>query len=312
VSIPERIEELLRPHEGKNPENVREVKFSKGQVVRLLLKEKRSEQGYKSVVVSTEPSRTLQARCAAVVALRGVKMENARYAIILSESIRPRVEAGASLEELRQVMQEPRFKKASDRDFFDSFKLNYLYELMEYFRPDFNGLPERERIALLGRAVEYVNEFLESSGRLASFLKYGDPYENLPSKPVKKVEKQVQAAELRELMGPEPGTPLPYREVGRILGEELEPRQSLKSYDRRISRMVKSGTSILKQALGGEQGYRAYMGARRAELEYWRSLTQEEQQAMRLAENFGVSTEEAYRMLRVKGATETPSDFIRE
>ena len=61
--------------------------------------------------------------------------------------------------------------------------------------------------------------------------------------------------------------------------------------------MVEAGTDILKQALGGEQGYRAYMEEKRTELEYWQTLSEDEQGAIHMEETFGLATGDAYEIV---------------
>src|SRR5215207_3517005 len=67
-------------------------------------------------------------------------------------------------------------------------------------------------------------------------------------------------------------------------------------YEARISRMVKDGRGILKQALG-EEDYRAYMEEKRAELEHWQMLSKDEQDAIQMEENFGLAPGDAYEIV---------------
>ena len=60
--------------------------------------------------------------------------------------------------------------------------------------------------------------------------------------------------------------------------------------------MVEAGRGILKQALG-EEGYRAYMEEKRAELEHWQTLSEDEQNAIHMEENFGISARDAYEIV---------------
>jgi hypothetical protein len=151
------------------------------------------------------------------------------------------------------------------------------------------------RIELLERTIGYVNEYMKALQRLTAFLQYGKPgaYEGLPTRRVTRAAKQVQAAELREMMRTEEGAPLPYRKVGKLLGEKPKPEQDPRSYEARIKRMVDYGMDILKQALG-EQGYRDYMEEKRAEREHWLTLSKEEQNELQMEENFGIAPGDAY------------------
>jgi hypothetical protein len=98
---------------------------------------------------------------------------------------------------------------------------------------------------------------------------------------VTQAKKQVRAAELRELVRTERDAPLPYAKIGKLLGEQPTPGQERRRYKARIKGMVEDGKGILKQALG-EQGYRDYMEERRAELEHWQTLSQDEQGAIHM------------------------------
>ena len=77
-SIPENLEPLLRSlasgalKEGKDS---KKVQHSSGQVMRLLLNAKRTEQGYRGAEVLVGPSGTEEAYVAAVLALHGEEME---------------------------------------------------------------------------------------------------------------------------------------------------------------------------------------------------------------------------------------------
>jgi hypothetical protein len=174
-------------------------------------------------------------------------------------------------------------------------RLTPIYELLRYFRPDLDHVGTKVRIELLERTIGYVNEYMKALQRLTAFLQYGKPgaYEGLPTRRVTRAAKQVQAAELREMMRTEEGAPLPYRKVGKLLGEKPKPEQDPRSYEARIKRMVDYGMDILKQALG-EQGYRDYMEEKRAEREHWLTLSKEEQNELQMEENFGIAPGDAY------------------
>ena len=77
-SIPENLESLLRPLLGdvlKDDNDSKKVRHSSGQVMRLWLNAKRTEQGYRGANVLVGPSREEQAYVAAVLALFGERME---------------------------------------------------------------------------------------------------------------------------------------------------------------------------------------------------------------------------------------------
>jgi hypothetical protein len=80
-SIPENLESLLRSLLGdvlKDDNDSKKVRHSSGQVMRLWLNAKRTEQGYRGAKVLVGPSRDEEAYVAAVLALYGEKMERER------------------------------------------------------------------------------------------------------------------------------------------------------------------------------------------------------------------------------------------
>jgi hypothetical protein len=329
-NIPETIEALLRSLSRdalKEDQGSKRVRHSSGQVMRLLLDAKRTEQGYRGAEVVVGPLRTEEAYVAALLALYGEAMEReadktnhrsgkmarASNAILFSELMQLRHTGKASrkrdavvkemrerdavvqaMKDLRLAEKDP-LREAHNPDFFDGYRLIPVYRLLRHFRPDFDRASARERIALVERTIGYVNDYLRALQRLTAFLQYGDAgaYEGLATKRVTKAEKQVRAAELREVVRTERGAPLPYSKIGHLLGEKPTPTQSERSYQRRIQRMVDAGKDILKQALG-EQGYHDYMEEKRAELEHWQTLNEEEQIQIHMEETFGIGPGDAY------------------
>src|SRR5215204_4601055 len=318
-NIPENLEALLRSLAGDaltEDKNSKKVQHSSGQIMRLLLNAKRTEQGYRGAEVFVGPSRTEEGYVAAVLALHGEEMERegdkknrqsdemaqASKAILFFELMRLGRTDGAARDTVDQAMRDLHLYKESPSratDFVEGLKLTPVYELLRYFRPELDDMSEKERIELLERTIGYVNDYLKALRRLTAFLQYGKtgPYEGLPTKQVTQAAKQVRAAELRELVKTEQGAPLPYAKIGKLLGEKPAPGQTQphlrKGYEARISRMVRVGRGILKQALG-EEGYRAYMEEKRAELEHWKSLSKDEQDAIQMQENFGLAPGDAY------------------
>jgi hypothetical protein len=321
-SIPENLEALLRSLASDaltEDKNSKKVQHSSGQVMRLLLNATRTEQGYKGAEVLVGPSRTEEAYVAAALALKGEEMERegdkkdrqsdemaqASKAILFFELMRLDRTDGAARDTVYQAMRDLHLYKESPSratDFVEGLRLTPVYELLRYFRPELDDMSEKERIELLERTIGYINDYLKALRRLTAFLQYGKTgaYEGLPNKKVTQAGKQVRAAEFRELVKTEQGDPLPYSEIGKLLGEKPAPGQMqphlIRGYDARISRMAKDGRGILKQALG-EEGYRAYMEEKRAELEHWQTLSKDEQNAIHMEETFGISARDAYEIV---------------
>jgi hypothetical protein len=318
-SISENLESLLRSLESdalQEVKNSKKVRHSSGQIMRLLLNAKRTEQGYRGAEIFVGPSRTEDAYVAAVLALHGEEMERegdpknrqsdemaqASKAILFFElGMRSGRTDGAARDTVHQVMRDLHlYKEGPPRatDFVEGLRLTPVYELLRYFRPELDDMSEKERIELLERTIGYINDYLKALRRLTAFLQYGKagPYEGLPTRQVTQAAKQVRAAEFRELVKTERGDPLPYAKIGKLLGEKPTPGQAHRSYEGRIKRMVEDGKGILKQALG-EQGYRDYMEEKRAELEHWQTLSKDEQAAIQMQENFGLGPGDAYEIV---------------
>ena len=325
-SIPENLESLLRSLEGdalKENENSKLVRHSSGQVMRLLLNSRRTEQGYRGAEVLVGPSRTEEAYVAAVLALKAEEMERegdkkysqsdemarASKAILFFELMRLRRTDETAQDTVYQAMKDLHlYKEGSLRatDFFDGLMLTPLYELLRYFRPELDEVSEKVRIELLERTIGHVYDYLKALRRLTAFLQYGKTgaYEGLPTKQVTQAAKQVRAAEFRELVRTEQGAQLPYAKIGKLLGEKPTPGQARRSYERRIKRMVEAGRDILKQALE-EQGYRDYMEEKRAELEHWQTLSKDKQNEIHLEENFGIAPGDAYEVVDARETLDT-------
>jgi hypothetical protein len=325
-SIPENLESLLRSLEGdalKENKNNKSVRHSSGQVIRLLLNARRTEQGYRGAEVLVGPSRTEEAYVAAVLALHGEEMDRevdkknsqsdemarASKAILFFELMRSDRTDGAARDAVYQAMKDLGLYKEGPSnwaDYFDGLRLTPLYELLRYFRPELDEVSEKERVELLERTIGYVNDYLKAMRRLTAFLQYGKAgaYEGLPTKQVTQAAKQVRAAELRELVRTEQGAPLPYAKIGKLLGEKSTPGQAPRSYEGRIKRMVEAGRDILKQALE-EHGYRDYMEEKRAELEHWQTLSEHKQAEIHLEETFRIAPGEAYAIVDARETLDT-------
>jgi hypothetical protein len=317
-SISENLESLLRSLASdalKEDKNSKWVRHSSGQIMRLLLDAKLTEQGYQGAEVLVGPSRTEEAYVAAVLALHGEEMERegdkknrqsdemarASKAILFFELMRLGRADGAARDTVYQAMRDLHlYKEGPSRatDYFEGLSLNPVYELLRYFRPELDDMSEKERIELLERTIDYINDYLKALRRLTAFLQYGKTgaYEGLPTKQVTQAAKQVRAAEFRELVKTERGAPLPYAKIGKLLGEKPTSGQAPRSYEARIKRMVEAGKGILKQALG-EQGYRDYMEEKRAELEHWQTLRKDEQGKIHMEETFGFAPGDAYEIV---------------
>ena len=69
--------------------------------------------------------------------------------------------------------------------------------------------------------------------------------------------------------------------------------------------MADAGIDILKQALG-EQGYRDHIEEKRAEIEYWQTLSEQEQQDIFMQDNFDISPGDVYQIIDAGDARPRP------
>jgi hypothetical protein len=325
-SLPKNLESLLRSlvnDTRKEEENSKRIRHSSGQVMRLLLDAKRTEQGCRGADIQVGPSRTEEAYVATVLALYGEEMQReedkkhrhsdemarASKAILFFELMRSGRADGAARDYVYQAMKDLRLYKegpSKATDYVDGLRLTPVYELLRYFRPDLDHMSENERIELLERTIGYVNDYLKALRRLTAFLQYGKAgaYEGLPTKQVTRAAKQIRAAEFRALIKTERGAPLPYAKIGKLLGEKPNPAQAPRSFEARIKRMVEAGTRTLKQALG-EQGYREYIEEKGAELQHWQTLSEGKQAETHMEENFGIAPGDAYAIVDAGVAFDT-------
>src|SRR5687768_11804069 len=228
-SIREKLESLLRSLASdalKEDKNSKRVRHTSGQIMRLLLDAKRTEQGYQGAEVLVGPSTTEEAYVAATLALKGEEMERegdkknrqsdemarASKAILYFELMRSGRTDGAARDTVHQAMRDLHLYKEGPvkaTDFIEGLKLNPVHELLRYFRPELDDMSEKERIELLERTIDYINDYLKALRRLTAFLQYGKTgaYEGLPTKQVTQAGKQVRAAEFRELVRTERGAP---------------------------------------------------------------------------------------------------------
>jgi hypothetical protein len=157
--------------------------------------------------------------------------------------------------------------------------------LLRYSRPGFDTLPRRDQVELILRTCDHLNEFLASLRKLVTFVGYGDP-EGLSTKPVKDRNRDVKAALLREVAG------LTYKKIGEELEIPLPPNSEIKGSHDTVRKSVERGLNLLKQ-LFGQDGWREQRASMKAEAERYKALSEEEQIVERLAQDFGLSKEEA-------------------
>lgn len=277
------------------------------QVLWLHLQGDRSfDRGYREVRVSNEPVRTDKAILAAVTAMEGRVLELNRLRAALHALKLPLEKPmwehwSEAAKELRDVPYQPgqfeehlrKFKKQLSESVLPGGlqshqHLDYVRLLLRYYRPNFDDLPQEEKIGLIEHACGRINEFLEALRKLTAFLEYGAPGKH--QKPAARdADRDVRAAVRRDVDG------LTYRQIG----EELEappPKDFEYKGDHPTARqMVLRGRSILERTLGKE-GWREHIEAMRAEAKRWSSLSEVEEAAEGMVESLEYPYEEALRI----------------
>lgn len=300
-SVPENIKDLSHLLENAAKENDEDgwkrFRLPNGQLARMSFSYKGGRglrYGFRSVRVTLETPKAEKAIFAALVALKGerVEAERLRYAAILADSIdkAQTSEYSPSRDWAQSLDENPRLRKATAKDWKGVPTVRFVSELLGHYRPEFAELPAHEQVALLEKAASYVNEYLEALRKMTAFFEYGDPYEGIPKNTVKKAEQYLEAAELKDIMG------LRQREVGAALGLPLSDRDQTYGGHARANQFVREGRKIFKEALG-EDGYREYIEAKKAEVERWRSLSVEKRHAELNAEIFDVPADSVLRIM---------------
>jgi len=236
---------------------------------RLWLREgkRRSDKGSRTIEVVDKPQPADAAMLAMLTVLEGRSIRAERVPELFSKS------GGIPLDEYDDLVGSA----------------IYAYSLLRYFRPDFDGLPQEERLALIEGAYARINDLLEASRKLAEYLKYGAPDRDLRPG-VENASIDINAAVLRDVDG------LTNRDIAEQLDVHISPRARAVSDYSTINKMVARGRDILERAWG-KDGWRKKAEAMKAEAARWYALTPIERVVEECAELLGVSPQEAQRML---------------
>jgi hypothetical protein len=250
---------------------------------RLWIREgkRRSDKGSRILEVLDKPQRADAAILTMLTVLEGRSIEAERVAKVFSKS------GGISHEEYHDLVGSAL----------------YAYSLLRYFRPDFDGLPQEERLALIEGAYDRINDLLEASHKLAEYLEYGAPTRDLRTA-VENASIDIHAAVLRDVDG------LTNRDIAEQLDVEISSDARVVSDYSRISRMVARGKDILERAWGRD-GWRKKAEAMKAEAARWYALTPLERVVEECAELLGVSPQEAQRILEDEEVGEDLDDRQR-
>lgn len=278
------------------------------QVLWLQLEGDRSlDHGYREVSVSDEPLRTDKAILALLTALEGRTVDTDLLRIALDKLKLPLEEPmqfqlhealkevpilpydrsksfAEHLEQVREQSEESELVSGLQGAVF----LDYVLLVLRYHRPEFDNLPEKEKLDLIAQTCAYTNAFMEALRKLTDFLEYGVPGRRQKAVAID-ADRDVRAAVRRDVDG------LTYREIGRELG--IPPPQDFgyKGDHPRVRQMVNRGRSLLERTLSKE-GWQQHITAMRTEARRWEALSEVEQAAESTVEALGIPYEEALRI----------------
>jgi transposase len=270
------------------------------QTVWLNLDGPRSEEGlYREVTVSEEPLRTDGAIFAALAMLEGRRIDLSRLRKVLPELV-PSYGESVWDRWTRLLCEEGKAEILRDLRYHHT--LDYVVLLLRYHRPGFDDAPLEERASLLAETCTYLNDFLEALKKFMTFVEYGTPGRG--AVPVaRSIARDVKAAVLKDVEG------LSYRQIGERFGVPPPADFSYKGDHAAVRKMVGRGRKFLKAGLGGE-GYASHVQAMKEEARRRHAMSDAEREAEDLAEDFGISYEEA--LSRVEEERDRPWEKGKE
>jgi hypothetical protein len=251
------------------------------EVLWLKLNGRRSERGYRSVEVLDTPLRTNTSILAALTAVEAQPIDTELLSKVLSHKKAPFNEPI-----MLHVRDLPRELK---REFLslivDHPTPDYVVALLRYYRPEFDDLPHKEKLALIEEGCARINTFLGALRHLEAFLEYGVPEQDLRSR-MEKAQEDIKAAELKDVEG------LSNPTIGKILGIFPTPSDQERRENSQVRTSVKRGRPLLIDAFG-EEGWRKQVEAKKVERDWFFSLDEEERDILLFADELGISVEEA-------------------
>jgi hypothetical protein len=185
----------------------------------------------------------------------------------------------------------PELEGATIGDVFRGYRFKLADDLLRHYRVDYGELSSAEQARLVMQVLGHTNVLLEAARRLALCIQHANPSKGLPSNPIKKANRDVRAAELRDIEG------LSYVEIGKRLSVPQFPSEQHKGDNQRVrEEIVPNGRMILRTALG-DQGYQQHIESAKAEIERRRHMSEEERNIEHWAHLTGIPVEDMRRIL---------------
>ena len=276
------------------------------EVLWLKLNGRRSEQGYRPVELMIKPSKTDTAIIAALTALEAKKLKSEK----LSDSLvgraldnieqRPQIGSEASdesTEELDEELLRTLRELAEDRkelrkrvdELVDLPVLEYVIVLLRHYRPEFDDLDRKEKLALVKAGYTRVQEFSDSLRKLMAFLEHGAPDKDLRTR-AGDAASDIVAAELKEVED------LSNPKLGDVLGIAPPPSDRNKRTNKTAGDKAKRGKNLVVSNLG-EEFWCDLIEAKKADRDRFLSLSEEEQHLEQFAEDEDLSLEYARHLI---------------
>jgi hypothetical protein len=264
----------------------------------------RTQWGYRSIEVLSEPLKTDTAILAAVTALEAEEVEAESLEDSLIDHVidvwnewpeRSKEEPELSEEEREDFdkVLEKKMEHWLERDEpygarYDhpNRVLEYVVGLLRHYRPEFDGLAPEEQRSLVKHACKHVTQYLKALRGLLAFLEYGVPDKDVRRK-IEDAERAIEAAELQDV------EELSSIKLGKELGVAAPPSDLVKRTNSTANAMAKRGRRLLQSNLG-EDGWRAWVEAKKADRDRFLSLSERAQDLVAFAENTGTPIEEIY------------------
>ena len=124
--------------------------------------------------------------------------------------------------------------------------LQLAFALVRYYRPEFDGWPDKKQCEFLKAACERINNVAKPINQLARFLEVGTGAQGEKLRPsIVDAERDVTIAEWHDIRG------WSYRDIGRELGIMPTERDEIKRENQTVRKMAERGRKLLNDALDG-------------------------------------------------------------